>query len=72
MKMIDTGAERPPEVDKDVWIALEAKRKSHEAQEKSAKMRSISRRKSTKEDQMRAIEKNMIGELVRTTCSNCW
>jgi hypothetical protein len=68
MKMIDAGDGRPPEVDPDVWKALEAKRKTREAQEKSAKMSSISRGKCTKEAQMRAIEKTMIGELVKTTC----
>jgi hypothetical protein len=72
MKMIDAGGERPAEVDPDVWKALEAKRKSREAQEKSAKMRSISKGKFTKEAQLRAIEKTMIGELVRIRSCRWW
>jgi hypothetical protein len=72
MKMIDRGEDRPVDINPDVWKALEDRRQSPEAQEKSAKMSSISKGKASKESQMRAIEKTMIGELVRTTCIRLW
>lgn len=66
-KLIDAGERRPLDVHPDVWNRLEGNRKSKSSKEKSEHMRNITKGKATKEAQLRVIEKDVIGELVRST-----
>lgn len=54
----------PAGFDPDIWELLKAKRQSQKGQEKSMQMRAVQKSKSSKETQMRSIEKRMMGELV--------
>ena len=67
--MIDAGQSRPPDVDPEAWNTLCARRKSPKSKITFEQMRIVSLAKGTKESQMRAIEKTMIGELVRIITS---
>lgn len=67
MKLIDPELSKLVEVEGQVWETLSARRKSQSANEKSELMRAVSKKKGSKKAQMRAIEKTMIGELVRVS-----
>lgn len=55
------------EVDLHVWDTLSARQKSQKSKDKSKHMQAISKGNGSKEAQMRAIEKTIIGELVRVS-----
>jgi len=63
--MIDANEPRPIKVDEEVWNFLTTKRNSQK--EKPEKMRAIAMGKASKTMQMNAIERAVIGQLVRIT-----
>lgn len=66
-KLIDVDRPKLTEVDHIMWKKLQARPSLNQSKEKSAQMRTIFKEMGSKEIQMRAIEKTIIGELVRLT-----
>ena len=63
-QLIDNNAGKPADVDPEHWKTLVAMRATEGAQVKSEHMRSISKGKGSTTAQMKAIEKEVVSQLV--------
>jgi hypothetical protein len=62
---IDQGQQKPPELQDEFWEALVKKRNIGESKERSQRMAEIARGRATKNSTRKALEKTVIGQLVR-------
>ena len=63
-KIIDTEGVMPSGMNPTVWEDLQAMRATEAAQQRSAHMRSISQGKGSSNQQMKAIERDVVARLV--------